>query len=346
MKRILLLGFIIILISLTVYFFLNKRDLSKEASAYGVTVVPYNYKLFLPSEDVTGNYSLYQANAIKIDHDDNVFILDAGNNRIMKYDKKGKFLQQIGRVGQGPGELLDPINFDIDDEGTIYVWNYGNSRIEIFDGNGNYIHSFKILFPTARWAGMAVGPAGSIYLNLPSSGSLIVVFTKTGEKIKQFGKIKEFKNPLKTMIFNQGSMHFDKKGDLNFLFVTKPLFRRYSQDGHLLLEKVIKGPEIDLAFKTWEKQKKKYAGSPGVRSVVFFYDFALTDNGDFFASLWAKKAIYHFSKSVNIIRKFVPEVDDEDLLTGRIAISSDGRLFVLNPYSSNIQIFRKEGEFR
>lgn len=166
---------------------------------------------------------MYRASAIKIDEDDNVFILDAGNNRIMKYDKTGKFLQQIGSVGQGPGELLSPINFDIDEEGTIYVWDAGNGRIEIFGKNGAYIRSFKIPFSGERESGMAVGPNGNIYLNLhlPGSGSLITVFTEDGRKIKQFGEIeiRKFKNPGANNIYNQGSIHFDKNGYLNFLFV-------------------------------------------------------------------------------------------------------------------------------
>jgi len=345
MKRIIVFGVIAfaLLVTAIMYVSSNKGSTTGVASAYDVPAVPYSYELFLPFfEDTTGNYSLYGANAIKIDDDDNVFVLDAGNNRIMKYDKTGKFLQQIGRAGQRPGELLHPINFDIDGEGTIYVWDAGNSRIEIFNKNGEYIHSFKIPFSAGPESGLAVGPDGNIYLNLPSSGSLITVFTKNGEKIKQFGEIEsgKFKNPGANNIFNQGSIRFDENGYLNFLFCMRPLFQRYNIEGNLILEKIIKGPEIDLTFKIWEKNKKKYANSPVDSWAIFFYDFDFTKRG-FFASLWAKKTIYHFSKDVNIVKKLVPEVDDENLLTGRLSVSSDGRLFVLNPYDSSIQIFQE-----
>lgn len=346
MKRIILFGTIALtlLVIVIIYIFSKKGRIEKVASAYGVPVVPYSYEPFLPFfEDTTGNYSLYRAKAIRINGNNNVFVLDAGNNRIMKYDKNGRFLQQIGRVGQGPGELLHPINFDIDNKGTIYVWNAGNGRMEIFNKNGEYTRSFKIPFSAESESGMAVGPDGNIYLNLPSTGSLIAVFSKNGRKIKQFGEIEmgKFKNPGAYRIWNQGSIRFDENGYLNFLFCMRPLFRQYNIEGDLILEKVIKGPEIELTFRTWEKHKKKYANSPMDTWAIFFYGFDFADNGDFFASLWAKKTIYHFSKDADIVEKLVPEVDDENLFTGRLSVLNDGRLLVLNRYNSDIQVFQK-----
>lgn len=334
-----------VLITSVAYIILNKSRTRGTASAYCVPSIPFSYEPFLPPEDTTGNYTLFiqMEGDIKIDANGNVFVLDAGNNRIMKYDKNGKFLQQIGSVGQGPGELLNPINFDIGDDGTIYVWNNGNGRIEIFDRNGVYIHSFKIPFASMRCCGMAVDSQGNVYLNSPSADSLITVFSKDGKKIKQFGVIKKYKRLLETKVFNQGSMCFDKaNGYLNFMFVALPLFRRYSKDGKLILEKTIKGPEIKEAFKRWRKNKKKQAkfNPQAVSWMRFFLNIDLTSKGDFFAALGVSKSIYHFSENANVVERLILEVDDEEFFIAGLAVSSAGKIFVLNPYDNSIQIIQ------
>jgi len=80
---------------------------------------------------------------IKIDTKGIVYILDAGNNRIQVFDRKGNYKKTISRRGQGPGEILQPMAIDIDVNGNITVLDYGNNRIQTLDSSGNYLHSFK-----------------------------------------------------------------------------------------------------------------------------------------------------------------------------------------------------------
>lgn len=47
--------------------------------------------------------------AAAFDERDNLYILDAGNPRILKFSPTGEFIAQIGRVGRGPGELTLPM---------------------------------------------------------------------------------------------------------------------------------------------------------------------------------------------------------------------------------------------
>jgi len=52
------------------------------------------------------NYVFYNLSGITFDSEENIFVLDAGNCRIQKFDKNGSFLQTIGRRGQGPGPRI------------------------------------------------------------------------------------------------------------------------------------------------------------------------------------------------------------------------------------------------
>lgn len=61
------------------------------------------------------------------------------NNRIVKFDKDGRYLMEWGRRGMGPGEFNLPHTLVIDRRGRLLVGDRGNERIQIFDQEGNYI---------------------------------------------------------------------------------------------------------------------------------------------------------------------------------------------------------------
>lgn len=66
-----------------------------------------------------------------------------GNNRIVKFNKDGEFLLEVGggvesRSGD-PGKFNDPHDITIDAHGRILVADRGNNRIQIFDQDGNLI---------------------------------------------------------------------------------------------------------------------------------------------------------------------------------------------------------------
>jgi len=76
------------------------------------------------------HYSFFKIRGIAVDRSGNLYILEMGNARIMKYDGKGRFIGQIGRMGQGPGEFQQPtiIRYDevyaydlVEDTGDEYV---------------------------------------------------------------------------------------------------------------------------------------------------------------------------------------------------------------------------------
>lgn len=61
------------------------------------------------------------------------------NNRIVKFDKNGRYLMEWGKRGSGPGEFNLPHTLVIDQRGRLFVGDRGNERIQIFDQEGNYI---------------------------------------------------------------------------------------------------------------------------------------------------------------------------------------------------------------
>jgi hypothetical protein len=69
-------------------------------------------------------------------------VLEGGNCRLQKFDLTGKYLQTIGKKGQGPGEFERPSRLFLDEENNIYVSEY--RKIHVFNGKGEFIKSIPL----------------------------------------------------------------------------------------------------------------------------------------------------------------------------------------------------------
>jgi len=72
-----------------------------------------------------------------------IFVADGhdagGNNRIVKFDRDGHYLDEWGTTGGGDGEFRDPHALAMDSQGRLFVGDRGNSRIQIFDQGGKHL---------------------------------------------------------------------------------------------------------------------------------------------------------------------------------------------------------------
>ena len=66
----------------------------------------------------------------------NIFISDGyGNSRVVKYDKNGRYITEVGSKGSGPGQFNLPHSIAADAKGNIYVADRTNRRIQVFDND-------------------------------------------------------------------------------------------------------------------------------------------------------------------------------------------------------------------
>ena len=67
------------------------------------------------------------------------------NNRILQFNKNGKFVNFIGKKGKGPGEFITPWRIDIDEKNQhIYVMDYFGRKMLRYLFNGTFDKSFTL----------------------------------------------------------------------------------------------------------------------------------------------------------------------------------------------------------
>ncbi|MCK4430637.1 MAG: NHL repeat-containing protein, partial [Candidatus Aminicenantes bacterium] len=87
------------------------------------------------------NFVFFRARDVEGDSKGNIYVLDAGNHRIQKFDINGNYLLSIGKEGEGPGDLRNPIDIFIDNKDLIYISDVGINRLSVFDSEGNFMDS-------------------------------------------------------------------------------------------------------------------------------------------------------------------------------------------------------------
>jgi hypothetical protein len=88
-----------------------------------------------------------QPNDLVVAPNGDIFVADSHrrgkNNRVLKFDKTGKFIKEWGHKGSDPGELLEPHAIAMDSQGRLFVGDCENNRIEIFDQDGKVLDEWR-----------------------------------------------------------------------------------------------------------------------------------------------------------------------------------------------------------
>jgi hypothetical protein len=162
-------------------------------------------------------YSFNRQTDVGWDKDGNIFVTDGyGDNRVVKFDKNGRFIKSAGKAGNGPGELRLPHTMAMDAAGNVYIGDRSNARVQVWDNNLN----FKTMYDNvgSPWA-VCISPGPHQYLFVSNSvpdngdsraaavtgeiykmeldGTIIGKFGKAGKALKEFSTVHEIdcRNP-------------------------------------------------------------------------------------------------------------------------------------------------------
>lgn len=166
----------------------------------------------VPGEDET---HMNQPNDVAIAPNGDLYVSDGyGNNRVVVFDKNGKFLRAWGKLGQGPGEFSQPHSIALDSKGRVYVADRNNARIQIFDSKGKFLNQWNnIITPwaleiTKNDEIYVVGSSPMLWSEIPASQEYLATPPKDElfMKLDTEGRLKQL------WTFPKG----DKPGELNW----------------------------------------------------------------------------------------------------------------------------------
>lgn len=201
---------------------------------------------------------------LSVDGEGNFYVADFGNRRVQMFDKAGKFVRQIGRQGQGPGEYGHPSRVFFAGEGNPCVW--GGSELIHYDKNGVYkkkvllktfLNSF-ILGPRDTIIGTTqprIGPGGPKYS--------IVQLNSDGTPLRTLAEYRgEFNENQKAVAFHAYSngIAFSPLTAELFAYGFSGEYRIYIADADGQIAHVIAKDEKPLPISGKEKDQTKKHG--------------------------------------------------------------------------------------
>jgi len=97
-----------------------------------------------------------------------LYVVDAGNHRIVVYDREGNVLRRFGHLGKDWGAMKYPLDMAMAADGSVFVLEYETARISHHSPDGKFLGSWgepgkklgQLFLP---W-GIAVGPGGEMVI--------------------------------------------------------------------------------------------------------------------------------------------------------------------------------------
>lgn len=186
--------------------------------------------------EVTAPGELNNPSGIAIDGAGDVYVADTENDRVQKFDSKGKFILQFGGTGDAPGQFFSPQGIAVDRMGNVWVADTLNGRVEEFDSNGGFIlqiGGFGVQgFDRFDPSGIAISN-NDIVCVLDQGNNQVEEFSLEGVSLLKFGSLGndngQFIVPLAIAIGEGGDLYvldalgriqrFDSMGNFKLSFV-------------------------------------------------------------------------------------------------------------------------------
>lgn len=94
---------------------------------------------------------------VDVDADGNIYVTDAGNQRVQVYAPDGSYLRTIGRAGSGPGELRFGLSVSAIAAGTLAIKGLMEPAVQLFDRDGTYRSIVEVPGSAAQIIGLSSG---------------------------------------------------------------------------------------------------------------------------------------------------------------------------------------------
>ncbi|REE70581.1 Yip1-like protein [Paenibacillus taihuensis] len=299
------------------------------------------YSIFGENEAASGGkVELRNPQDIFVDNEDNVYIADTDNGRIVVLDSWGNFIRVIGQ-----GQLKQPKGVFVTDTHDVYVADYGKQSVLVFSQDGRL--KSTIGKPKSKLYGkdtpfkpqkVIVDKRGSIYIIGEGLIQGLVRLSPDGKFLGYFGGNRAGFNLLKT---------------LQRIFYTKQQLSKMTREMPISPTNIAVDDEGLIYTSTTginggAIKKLNVAGKDllgGTWSLNQISDITVDWMGNIYAVDSVEGLILEYNRDGNLMFIFSGSDTGEQRLgllrapTG-VAVTSDGRLLVLSGERGNIQVFK------
>jgi len=144
-------------------------DGGSTSSSQGQVVPTKAVPVRIIGEEELGSSRLNRPTGIALDQVGNLYIVDSGNNRIVKCSQRGEFLKETGGFGWDNGEFNLPSYVNLDNGVSLFVSDTQNKRVQRFDNFLNFIQLVGASieaqpFANSQLEGVAISRNGEVYI--------------------------------------------------------------------------------------------------------------------------------------------------------------------------------------
>lgn len=130
-------------------------------------------------------HDLFEPTAIALDGSGNVYVVDSGHHRIVKFDPRGAFDTTWGSYGEGDGQFVFKVGGEfgaiaVDSQNEIFVADY-TGRVQVFDPTGKLLWKWSTKGTDDQFTfvfSMAFDHAGDLYV---AADNRVQKFTPHGQ---------------------------------------------------------------------------------------------------------------------------------------------------------------------
>jgi hypothetical protein len=116
----------------------------KEPPIHGVITLEFENEILVEGSDSDSNGMLSAVKDMVVDSQENIYLLDWKQQGVLMFDRRGKFVKQIGQMGQGPSDISMGTALFSGAGNILHVYDFANSRMSRFTPRGEYIDAVKL----------------------------------------------------------------------------------------------------------------------------------------------------------------------------------------------------------
>ena len=182
----------------------------------------------------------------------NIYATDASSQRVVKFDRNGRYLTSWGSSGKGPGQFsnlypnVDPAGIVVGKNGDIYVSDW--SRIQEFTPAGAFVRQFGVgnqnnVMTNSSFYGprqIAVAPNGNLYV-ADTGNERIQVYSPTGGHLFNIGAGSHNPETAPGRMDEPSGVAVDGKGVVYVADYWDKRIQRFTLDGKFLSSYAVSG---------------------------------------------------------------------------------------------------------